>query len=614
MSDNDPVLELDDFASGVTLSKLADSRPDPLTDAYVTQWARACASHAAVGQVLLQDLYDALPDDLRHVAESKGFGSIAVANETFRMEMEDIISEITDGDQDYVALASKYLDGKDAMDFVVQAALNFYMALGRPAPATLRKSVHGKALWRILSGTGRLSEWMSDLGVFIDALWGPDDNTAPPTSGGGVPGSGSPFTQPGELWHDSSPSLPAPVPVGMNPLVHALDEAKSRNLNPKSGDVIHVYTQPYTGLGLAVGVVGWTPGIKYVPWWGAATLVLHGTGLDTSIIQPNGNAGFGTSWQVGPTSAWEGRMVLVGFRIICSGANAIGGGAYGDQNKRPLQFIRFVGCDIVDGPNPCTRPVSMNQASIVLVRCLWNCYASKEHAVYSRNPVGPGGMIDCVVDGVGGQIWQEVARPSEGPTYPSDMTLLDNLDARNYHQDPGRAGSGVTQAGSGRKFKVRGGVLRDIDRSPSTPPSRGSGLQSFGAHVSWTGGVSNFRPLPGGFANDECVYEDVDIVHKDGSRALMTLGSVGNVQVTGCGIWGEKGVSVIPNSGSDALLGDLLISDCNTAATRKRILARLPGLDTSLLVDGPIRFGTKKSVLGVVSDGVLVKDGAVVTT
>ena len=606
---DDPIRELDEFAAQVELSKLAQDRPDPLTPEYVTRWARGCANAAAIGQRLLEGLHDELSDRRRQSAMRAGFGEIVNAIENLRMELEDIISGISDGDQDYTALASEYLEGKDAMDFVVNTVVAFYKAIGSPRPRALKRIPAGRKLLTILRGTRGLQLWINDLGWMIDELWGPDDEP----NGDGEPGDGgsSEFTEPGEPWHDENPTVSLVVPAGSNPLVFALDEAKAANTGKTftADDVIHVYTQPYDGPGLAVGATGWTPGIGYEPWWGEATLVLHGTGEDSSIIQPNGGGGWGTSWSVYPHSGWKGRMVVVGFKIICSGANAIGGGLYGSQTRNPLHFIRFVECAIVDGIERCTRPISINQTSIKLIRCKWRCPDSKEHGCYSRNPFGPGGMEDCDMDGIGGQIWQEVARPSEGPTYEHDETVIEGGVFRNYHQDPGRAGSGVTQAGSGRTFRVRGALFLDIERDAADPPR--SGLQSFGAHTSWTGGP--FRPLPGGFANEACYYEDVDIVHKDGGRALLTFNATRTVRAKNCGFWGRS-LAIASNLDGDALIGDLRVEGCNTDAIRQRVLDREPAIDPALLVDPKITLGHDKNKWDtglVVSQGVKVKDGKI---
>jgi hypothetical protein len=613
----DSVKELDEFAAGVTLSQLAMSKPDPLTADYVAQWARGLVEMTAAGRQLIDALYAALEPKYVQFAYRAGFGEVPNAMQNLQMELEDIITEISVPEVNYPALSHEYLEGKDAVGFVVKAFTAFYETIGSPPPKTLQALPGGTVLWTLMQGIAQLNLHTADLGWMIDKLWGPEEPPVDPPAGGG----GSPFTLPGEPWHDENPTEPLMVPSGSNPLVYALDEAKKEHAGKTftEADVIHVYTQPYNGLGLGIGATGWTPLISYAPWWGAALLVLHGQGADQSIIQPNGGGGWGSSWGFEPHPGWTGRMVLVGFKLIASGGNAISGGLYGSQTENPLRELHIVASEFWDGPERCTRPVSLNQASITFHRCKARLPKSKEHFCYSRNPYGPAGMNDCDIDGLGAQPWQEVARPSEGPTYPVDETVITGLVARHYHQDAGRAGSAVTQAGSGRIFRVKDSTFVDVDRSEENPPAWGSGLQSYGCHVTYTGGMDNFRPLPGGFANKGVYYENVDFVHKDPNRTLVTFNSVETVRMTGCGIWGTKGVAVASDPGEGGIVGDLEISGCNTPEARARILAKSAELDLGVteehLVESTFRFGSdkNKAETGIaISKGFKVKDTAIV--
>lgn len=591
MSSVDPEKELDEFVAAVQPSEQARDRPNPLTPEYVAEWARDLVQASNIGKDILDAIYGELTPGVRIAASKLGFDQIVYAMNAYAEEMSDIVAEIEDGDPDYDTLFQEYLEGRAALTKVADTLRALWENLGSPAPDKIKRLPGGPKLFTVMRGTLVVQDRVEDLGQMIDSLWG--SSTAPPVGDSTEP------------WYDANPTEPVPVPTDANPLVFALDEAKKDNPNPKTGDVIHVYTEPYDGVGLEFKSSGWTPLIQYEPWWGDALLVLHGTGVGTSIIQPVGGDGWGASWAARYVDGWSGRMHVVGFMIICSGRNGIAGGSHGEQRRRPLLDMKFIDCWIVDGPEVCTRPVTFYQWQLQMVRCRWDCVKSLEHSVYGHNAVGDCGMRECIVDGGGGQIWQEVARPHEGPTYDGETTLEDCF-FENYHQFGGRAGSAITQAGSGRTFHVKRSTLLDVERTDAFP---GSGPRSFGAHVSWSGGVTDYRPLTGGFANEACFYEDVDIVHKDPGRATLAFGMIRNVSMLRCGVWSPKGIHLIPNTGE--LIDSVSIRECNTPEIRQRVLDRVPGLDPALLIDGPIYFGSDRK--GRVSDGIEVKDGALVT-
>jgi len=375
-----------------------------------------------------------------------------------------------------------------------------------------------------------------------------------------------------------------------NPIVRALDaEFQARIAMGQTaadwteGEEIVVDLPAGVFQGVQIGNVDmWAPIPRYSPWWGDATLILRGKGMDQTIIRPSGGAGWGTSISLQPSVAWAGRITFEDMTIQCSGANAVEGGLYGQPDvMAPLAMVIFRRVKIVDHPDEsikCVRPISLNQAQVQFYSCVFDVPNCKEHDCYLRNGFGMFVMSDCISLGCGGQVVQIVNRKSEGPNYPGLKTaVLKNCIFKDFHRWPERAGSAVTLASSGFGLLIQECLFKDIDREKDNIPP--DGPVSHGCVVVWDSGRG--YPDAAGYTNGNVTIADTNFVMKDTDRGALTFDSCPTVVLRDCGVYSNNpqavrvGTKSVPSP-------EFTVDECNTSDIRETASLQIGGRDELL--------------------------------
>ncbi len=378
------------------------------------------------------------------------------------------------------------------------------------------------------------------------------------------------------------------IPTGENPFVYLIEQARSKNPNPAPGQLIPIYLPKGVISGACIGGRGWTPNERIDPWWGDAVLMIVGH-PDGTVIKPVNNEGWGATFEVYPESQspWGGYMHFCNLIFQASGSNVLQLGRYGTQEQVPLKGLVFKRCQFVDHPIESIttiRPISANQCSLNFINCTWDLKRSREHAVYSRNPYGLNRMKNCRVVSVGGQVWQEVNRPPEGPYYPNGLTVLDNNYFCCYHKDPGRAGSAITIAGSGRDIGIYNNVVIDLDESDDV----------YGGMVVWDGNHSY-----GDHPNLTINITDNIFVQKNGNRDIFSINACKVATIRNNGFFGNKPCGISDQDQQDIGIDMLDWYDNNLPEYFE--LARQLGIPEELLEEHPpVKF--KRDIIGDVSE------------
>jgi hypothetical protein len=392
------------------------------------------------------------------------------------------------------------------------------------------------------------------------------------------------------------------VPNGQNPIKYLIEKAQADFPNPTKGQFIPVYLPAGYIKGIEVGGTGSTPLDRVLPWWGSATLIIMGHPDGTRIKPVHNSDGWGSTIAVSPDGAtWDGYLRFYDLEMEASGGNVLQLGLYGSQVQKPLKGLYFKRCSFYDHPLSSvttTRPISANQCSLTFIECLWDLPGSQEHAVYLRNPYGDSMMDNCTVTAVGGQIWQEAGRPSEGPFfgYPSGKTTIKNSEFCCYHKDPGRAGSALTMAGSARDWDVLNNILKDLDESDDV----------YGAFVAWDGGKhysltgKDMTDIVGSaklgeYGNGVLRLEGNTFVQRNPNREVLKMNSCSEIIVQFNGIWGNKPSEVSDHD--DAGVGKLMWQDNNRPEDRQRAIDA--GIPLSDLIESDLKID--KKIVGKVS-------------
>lgn len=298
----------------------------------------------------------------------------------------------------------------------------------------------------------------------------------------------------------------------------------------------------------------------------------------TTVIPQEGDASM-----VLASKGWEGRIRFFDLRIEGSPGSNVGGGTYGKSFKDPMEDVRFVRTSFVDGPKPTTRPCSLNQMQVQFHECEWHMPLSLEHACYLRNGFGTSGMWNCIVSAVGGQVWQEVQRPHEGPQYDPGTTVIRDSLFFDYHQDFSRMGTALTFAGSGRHGHIEGVRMYDLAADPDR-------AYSAGALVVWNGGWDNYYPLPSGAACGRYFVRDFVAVQRNGNRAPISVQNCERFELVDSAAYSPRSVDVL----NKCL--ELVVSGCNQPHHREAALAM--GVEESDLVEPDVRFPDQGKTLG----------------
>ena len=300
-------------------------------------------------------------------------------------------------------------------------------------------------------------------------------------------------------------------------LPNALDEVAQRWAGENLPPVVDVFVGGDFG-SMALGESGWTDANKYDPdWLGDSKLRIISYKEKKTIYTAEDN-----TLIVRPTSKWSGKVEFHNWRIQCGKRNLIDAGIYGTTQLIPCE-VGFFDCDWIDGPEPCVRPGSFNQASVTAVRVNIKCPTALEHAFYLRNPHGDSLAYQVNIDGIGAQAWQEVSRRSEGPQMERATTRIIECDFTNFHKNPGRSSYCITLAGTGRDFYMADTRIEDLDLS--------DGL--YGAFVSYNGGNKGYK-LPSGKDNGRIEILGSEFNFGPGSRDLASFRDCEELIVRGC--------------------------------------------------------------------------------
>lgn len=397
---------------------------------------------------------------------------------------------------------------------------------------------------------------------------------------------------------DSSPPVPLPCLEGVHPIISALDRKKAQigdvsKLTPT--DEIHVYVNSGRYQGIAVDVKTWTPLPTYEPWWGRATMHIHGVPGRT-WLKAVGGRGWSTTFEVQPSAKWEGRLRLHNFYIECSGGGAFDVGAYRSTNPRLLRDFGLVDCTLVDNPDPeviCAYPILAAQTSLTFERVRWSCWRSKGHAVFSRNPYGRSETIDCEVLAIGGEVWRETAKEEEGPAQDRGRTDHYGLVAGNFNLHPQSSGFAFSLLGAGRDWKILDSFIYDVRRDPSGAPL--DGQNSHGALKATSRGGSH--RLPSGYGNGRLDIIDTDFVFRTPDRAPLVIDVLEDGVLQDCGIYTTDGRAIELARTPGLGISIFKLSGCNTEMVRNRMVERLqkhaPDFNPdSLMMDAGIELGT----------------------
>lgn len=332
----------------------------------------------------------------------------------------------------------------------------------------------------------------------------------------------------------------------MEPLAQALDDTRQayRNLarEAKAGDYVTVTAPLGEMRGVAIGLQGWDFLERVQPWWGDATLVLQAHPGGSTILPATDKENQGESLRLATDDPWAGRIHFRGFKIYGSGSNLLSCGAPTSERK-PLKDVRLIDCELVEHPlatssqHRTNRVVSTYQTSIQLIGGSAHFPNSKEHILYPRNSCGPVRVIRFKVTGCGGNPFQFVERPDEGPQTKGLQIDIEDSWFENYQRDPGRAGGAITIAGGQAEISIKRTVLKDID-----------GL-SYAAIVIWDGEryyTLDGTPIlkdeheardktnpTGEYANYTATIQKNVIVHAGSNRDVVSLSSLRAALVTG---------------------------------------------------------------------------------
>ncbi len=399
------------------------------------------------------------------------------------------------------------------------------------------------------------------------------------------------------------------IPAGKPAISWLIAEARADYPNPLPGDRIQVFLPKGVIKGVVIGGQGWTPLPSVKPWWGDATLQLFGHPSGTTIKAVN-NEGWGNSLHLRDDSTWSGRVHFVDLEIECSGTAGLFLGNL-SQGTKLLEEVELHRCSFRDHPNPNVRTtwgIQANKVALRLYDCLFEIPRSKEHAVYVHAPVGSSGMWRCIVTGCGGQPWQEVNRPGETPYVGTGTTTIKECTWSGYHGDPGRAGSALTVAGSGRDLVFEDNVVTDLDG------------QGYSSGVVWDGGSywifgEDGQPVGVGPGSDlrkskpaaGTVLVTSNVFAQHGNRPLFQVDSALSATVTGNVFLADevhRNVQFSSSTNGQAPVADIHFEGNNTP----ELLASISDLGIPASFKPP-RLRWRKQAIGDVRSKLVVKQG-----
>lgn len=359
-------------------------------------------------------------------------------------------------------------------------------------------------------------------------------------------------------------------------------------------DALIVYCKQGRVDGFTIGDGGWTPTPQAKPWWDRdKTLVIVGH-PDGTTLKGLPSKGWGSTVNLQEGGNWEGRVHVVDLVVEASGSNCFQIGDYGASEIRYMVDVALVNVDLVANPDPevrCIRPISANQVDLTLDGVTCDIPNAWEHYGYTRNCRNVT-IANAFVRATGGQVWQDVARPSEGPYLGRGSITFQGI-AHNFHRDPSRAGSGLTFAGGNKDVVVRDSIVWD---NPDEDPDRDFG---YGLQTTWDGGFDNHYDLPSGRSNGHVLIEDSYFLSVAPNRSPMKFSDCESVTLNRCGFYwgGSKTIDIRDN----AL--PWKASGCNSPEIfeRARELLIEAGLDDKLWIldkDPQVRLIDRGELLG----------------
>jgi len=345
----------------------------------------------------------------------------------------------------------------------------------------------------------------------------------------------------------------------------------------ETDELVVVYCAQGRVDGFTIGDGGWTPTPQAKPWWDPEkTLVIIGHPEGTTL-RGLPSPGWGSTVTLQEGGKWEGRVHVVDLVVEASGSNCFQIGDYGSSEIRYMEDVSLVNCDLVANPLPevrCVRPISANQVDLTVDGVTCNIPNAWEHYGYTRN-CRKVVVANAYVYATGGQIWQDVGRPSEGPYLGRGLITFQGI-AHNFHRDPSRAGSGLTFAGGNKDVVVRDSIIWD---NPDEDPDRDFG---YGLETTWDGGWDNHYDLPSGRANGNVLLEDSLFLSVAPNRSPVKFSDCESVTLNRCGFYwgGSKTIDIRDNALPWSATG------CNTPEIWEwaRDVLRAEGLDDKLWI------------------------------
>jgi len=286
----------------------------------------------------------------------------------------------------------------------------------------------------------------------------------------------------------------------------------------RPGDYFDVHLPAGRVKGCSIGALNWGDLDRTLPFWGDQTIRIIGHPDGTTITEASQ---YTIAAQNHP--GWCGKVHYCNLDIETSPRNLFNGNVYGNMKFEPIE-VRFIDCNLIEGERDCLRPISLNQASVALVRGTAKLPGADEHLIYSRGVHKHIIIHEHELDGVGAQWIQAVSRRSEGPQLDRGNIYLYDSQAHDYGRTPGRSGSAVTLAGSNCNLHMDNVTMTDKDGS------------SHGAIVAYDGDGKSYL-LPSGKTNGHIKINDLTVDQSDMDRSVAKFEDQESLVVTDSGWW-----------------------------------------------------------------------------
>lgn len=246
----------------------------------------------------------------------------------------------------------------------------------------------------------------------------------------------------------------------------------------------------------------------------------------------------------------SGHLQFVGFAF---GAAFRCVGIYASSN--PLYGIRFQDCRFSESTPPYTHDrhqiIQAHGCLPFLDGCSVHQPGAREHFVYPHNtPGGVGGMRDCTILGLGGQIWQQAEEmESESKSLPSDVVFVDVVSINGHHRSDKRAGFAYTFRGGGDRIAmIRCDTIDTVEDNTRRKDGSMTG-HNYGGIVTFDGGG---HQNDNGRVNESLLIADSVFVISQGDKPVAQFDSLETLDIQDSVFLTDNGqpIRIYPNVGS----------------------------------------------------------------